>query len=222
MTPEKREMAKSDLFAFYIGRPLSYYLTIPFLSMNVRPNQISLFSIIEVCGAALLLSLTNDRFWAFIAVFLFFLWNLLDGVDGNIARVTKIHSKMGSTWDAASGYAATVLTYFSMGVYATNVTDSSVFIILGGLSGIFTLYPRLVMHKSKDESDVARNSLANKKEYGVAKIIVLNFSSTTGFVQPLMLCSILFNLSDLFTICYFLLNLLLMLVSLRTIFKGTL
>ena len=37
MTPEKRAMAKNDLFAFYIGRPLSYVLSIPFMYMNISP-----------------------------------------------------------------------------------------------------------------------------------------------------------------------------------------
>ena len=33
MSPEKRKSAKNDYFAFYIGRPLTYVLTIPFLYM---------------------------------------------------------------------------------------------------------------------------------------------------------------------------------------------
>ena len=31
MSPAKRAMAHNDYFAFYIGRPISYLLTIPFL-----------------------------------------------------------------------------------------------------------------------------------------------------------------------------------------------
>ena len=46
MTPEKKAMAKNDMFAFYIGRPLSYVLTIPFLYTNLTPNTISMISII--------------------------------------------------------------------------------------------------------------------------------------------------------------------------------
>ena len=42
MTPEKRAMARNDLFAFYIGRPLSYVLTIPFLYTGLSPNTISI------------------------------------------------------------------------------------------------------------------------------------------------------------------------------------
>ena len=35
MSPQKRKLAKNDYFAFYIGRPLSYILTIPFLYTNI-------------------------------------------------------------------------------------------------------------------------------------------------------------------------------------------
>ena len=45
MTPEKRKQAKNDFFAFYIGRPLSYVLTVPFLKLKIKPNTVSLISI---------------------------------------------------------------------------------------------------------------------------------------------------------------------------------
>ena len=35
MTEEKRAQAKNDIFAFYIGRPISYVLTVPFLKMGI-------------------------------------------------------------------------------------------------------------------------------------------------------------------------------------------
>ena len=40
MSPEKRKSAKNDYFAFYVGRPLSYILTIPFLYTNITPNTV--------------------------------------------------------------------------------------------------------------------------------------------------------------------------------------
>ena len=48
MSPEKRKSAKNDYFAFYVGRPLSYILTIPFLYTNITPNTVSLISIIPL------------------------------------------------------------------------------------------------------------------------------------------------------------------------------
>ena len=48
MSSEKRKSAKNDYFAFYIGRPLSYILTIPFLYIGISPDAVSLISIIPI------------------------------------------------------------------------------------------------------------------------------------------------------------------------------
>lgn len=48
MSPEKRQEAKKDLFAFYIGRPLSYLLTIPFINTSITPNQVSYLSLLPL------------------------------------------------------------------------------------------------------------------------------------------------------------------------------
>ena len=61
MSPEKRKSAKNDYFAFYIGRPLSYILTIPFLYLNVSPNFVSLISLIPIFVAFILISIAHTR-----------------------------------------------------------------------------------------------------------------------------------------------------------------
>ena len=86
MSPEKRKSAKNDYFAFYIGRPLSYVLTIPFLYTNISPNAVSLISIIPLVIGFLLMCFGTGKEILVVGWLLFFLWNLLDGVDGNIAR----------------------------------------------------------------------------------------------------------------------------------------
>lgn len=89
MSSEKRASAKNDIFAFYIGRPISYVLTIPFLYTKIRPNTISLISIIPQIIGFVLFYLAENKKMLVIAWLMFFLWNLLDGVDGNVARYKK-------------------------------------------------------------------------------------------------------------------------------------
>ncbi|EPC71709.1 WciO [Lacticaseibacillus paracasei subsp. paracasei Lpp126] len=220
MTPEKKASAKNDWFAFYVGRPMSYLLTVPFLKANIEPNVVSLISLLEVIIAGLCVSTAPTREVAILGVLLFFLWNLLDGVDGNIARLKHMHSQLGSTWDATSGYAAMFLTFFSMGCYAGR--ESSVWIVLGSLSAMFTLFPRLVMHKAKSEGISNAGSLANKAQYGFFRILALNMTSTTGLIQPFMLVAVLFKWETIFTSAYFVLNFLIMIISMYKIFKGSL
>ena len=230
MSPEKRKSAKNDYFAFYVGRPLSYILTIPFLYTNISPNAVSLISIIPIIIGFVLMCIGTTKTMLIAGWLMFFLWNLLDGVDGNIARYKKQFSKMGSVYDAMSGYIAMVLSFFGWGVAAAHnpgLFQSIVqlpmdfYIILGALSGIFVIFPRFIMHKAittlGDQGSM--KTVKDKSEYGFVKLVALNLTSTAGLVQVLMLIAVIFNIMDLFTIGYFVLNFMVMVVSLKSIFN---
>ncbi|HET5568661.1 TPA: CDP-alcohol phosphatidyltransferase family protein [Streptococcus pneumoniae] len=221
MSPAKKAMAKNDYFAFYVGRPLSYLLTVPFVKTNITPNQISYLSIIPLIVGFIIMIFTTDFVVLLLAWFLFFLWNLLDGVDGNLARYREQYSKDGSVVDAMAGYVAMVLTYFGAGIVATHLTDSDIYIILGALSGISLIFPRLVMHKyiNTVAQDESVSSIKDKSDFNTIKILALNMTSITGIPQVLLLLTILTNQWVLFTLVYFTINFLLMIFSLYSLFK---
>lgn len=221
MSPAKKAMAKNDYFAFYVGRPLSYLLTVPFVKTNITPNQISYLSIIPLIVGFIIMIFTTDFVVLLLAWFLFFLWNLLDGVDGNLARYREQYSKDGSVVDAMAGYVAMVLTYFGAGIVAAHLTDSDIYIILGALSGISLIFPRLVMHKyiNTVAQDESVSSIKDKSDFNTIKIRALNMTSITGIPQVLLLLTILTNQWVLFTLVYFTINFLLMIFSLYSLFK---
>lgn len=221
MSPAKKAMAKNDYFAFYVGRPLSYLLTVPFVKTNITPNQISYLSIIPLIVGFIIMIFTTDFVVLLLAWFLFFLWNLLDGVDGNLARYREQYSKDGSVVDAMAGYVAMVLTYFGAGIVAAHLNDSDVYIILGALSGISLIFPRLVMHKyiNTVAQDESVSSIKDKSDFNTIKILALNMTSITGIPQVLLLLTILTNQWVLFTLVYFTINFLLMIFSLYSLFK---
>ena len=95
MTEEKRAQAKNDIFAFYIGRPISYVLTVPFLKMGISPNTVSFLSLFPSIIGFFLIGFGNTMTLKIVGWCMFFLWNLLDGVDGNIARYKEQFSKNG-------------------------------------------------------------------------------------------------------------------------------
>ncbi|BDS62074.1 TPA: CDP-alcohol phosphatidyltransferase family protein [Streptococcus pneumoniae] len=221
MSPAKKAMAKNDYFAFYVGRPLSCLLTVPFVKTNITPNQISYLSIIPLIVGFIIMIFTTDFVVLLLAWFLFFLWNLLDGVDGNLARYREQYSKDGSVVDAMAGYVAMVLTYFGAGIVAAHLNDSDIYIILGALSGISLIFPRLVMHKyiNTVAQDESVSSIKDKSDFNTIKILALNMTSITGIPQVLLLLTILTNQWVLFTLVYFTINFLLMIFSLYSLFK---
>lgn len=222
MTQEKRKQAKNDFFAFYIGRPISYLLTVPFLKTNIKPNMISFISFFPSIIGFLLIGFGKNIVVKIIGWLMFFLWNLLDGVDGNLARYKREFTKTGSLWDATSGYIAMFLTFIAMGTgcYYGSFTilniDQAIMIVLGGLSGVLIIFPRLIMHKriTSIGEDKNSNNMKDKSSYNLLKIITLNIISISGFIQIFMLLSIIFRIMDLFTIVYFVINLLICVGSL--------
>ena len=228
MNPEKRSEAKNDFFAFYIGRPLSYILTVPFLYFNITPNTISVISIIPILLGFLAMYIAKTQIGLLIGWLLFFLWNLLDGVDGNVARYKKVFSKMGSVFDAMSGYISMMFSFFGCGIAAAHHPGAfqsvfklplEIYIIIGALSGFFVIFPRLIMHKAitSTRDEKALKGIKDKSEFGFIKLVALNLTSVSGFAQIIMLIAILIKAMDLFTVVYFVLNFLICTVSLKSI-----
>ena len=230
MTPEKRAMAKNDIFAFYIGRPLSYALSIPFMYTNISPNAISMISIVPAVFGFLAACYAQSKAGMIASWILFFMWNLLDGVDGNVARYKKQFSKMGSVYDAMAGYIASALMFYAAGIMAAHsngplvkggLISSEALVICGGLVAIVDMLPRLVMHKAVTtlmDKDAVKEVM-DKADYGIVQTIALNLRSCAGGAQFLLLVAILFNILDLYTVCYLLFNTAVMVVSLHSFLK---
>jgi len=226
MTNAKRKEAHNNYFAFYIGRPLSYLLTIPFLYTNITPNTITFISMILLMIGYLCFQFANGKAWFFIGWIFFFLWNLFDGVDGNVARYKKQFSENGDLWDTTAGYMAMVTTFMAAGVCAAKTNSSILFqddlyYILGAWTAIFSIFPRLVLHKkaSSNLNSDSVHELRDKGSFSCIKIIALNLISITGFLQLIWLICIIFDKCTFFILSYFFINLIIMVVSLYKLLK---
>lgn len=229
MTEEKKKSAKNDYFAFYIGRPITYVMTIPLLYTNISPNAVSVISIIPVVISFLLLALGKSTAVLAWGWFSFFFWSLLDGVDGNIARYKKQFSAKGDVLDALSGYTAMALGFFGAGIAAQHNPGQltallglppEIYTVLGGLSGMAMLLPRLTLHKAINSMGKEKTAgIKDKSSYGPIKIIALNITSISSGVQLFMLAAVLLGMLDAYTLAYFAINMLVMVVSIISIFK---
>jgi phosphatidylglycerophosphate synthase len=224
---KKREMEKWNLFAAHIGRPISVLMTIPLVNTKVKPITVTFWSVVAALLGAVFMSFGSTVYWCVVGWFFFFLWNLLDGVDGNLARCQNACSKRGELWDAFGGYAALVLTYISASIASFNdiidlyVPDKHWILIIGGLTSALAIFPRLIFQKKLnlgiDEDKT--NSLRDKKNYGIKQIIALNVISATGLMQPIILVCIFLHSLSIFVVAYFLFNSFITLVSLYKLLK---
>ena len=228
MDKAKRAEAKKSFFAFYIGRPLSYFFTVPLLYTNIRPNTVTVVSIMFLICGYFLFSIGHSTGVFLIGLLMIFIWNIGDGIDGNIARYKNIKSEHGDLLDTLGGYLAITLVLLGMGNVAYNDPLGNIYIkkelplVLSGISAISTLLPRLLMHRqlAKKRSHIQNTlSLKDKENYGFAKIVILNICDPAGFQEVAMLIAILFHLSTEFTILYCILNIIIMLYSIKNMLE---
>lgn len=218
----KRKEEKWNLWVAFLVRPLSVLLTKPLLSFRFKPLLITAVSIVFCVAGFFVLSFANNLLLKLIGWFLFFAWAILDGVDGNYARCSNQCSQLGDLWDTTGGYLAMALIYFACGIVAFNddnffyVVKPHFYLLMGGATAFFAIFPRLVMHKKKsygtDSSGI--QFLSNKHNFGIVQILAMNIVSPSGFMQVIFLLCIIFRFVNLFGIVYFCINLLIMVISL--------
>ncbi len=232
MTDEKRKVARLLPFGYYIGRPITYVLTVPFLYTKITPNMISILSILCALSGFVINCIFNTSIMLTVGWILFFMWSIFDGVDGNIARYKKQFSQYGDALDAMGGYVCIVCMLFSSGIAAYNTEcvldvylpwDKIALIICGGLAALFNIFPRLMMYyiiatAKHNDSENAR-SVRDKEHYGFIKIIILNLTAPSDFMLLLLIPAIWLQALDIYTYVYFVLSFLGMIVSLLSMFR---
>lgn len=224
---KKREMEKWNIFAANISRPISVLMTIPLVNTRIKPTTVTLWSVIAAIIGAILLSFGDSMGYWIAGLCFLYLWNLLDGVDGNLARCQNTCSKRGELWDAFGGYAALVLTFISVSIAAYNdpetffLFDRKWLLILGGLTSSLSIFPRLMLHKKMNmglgEEDSKK--FRDKKNFDLKQIISLNIISATGFMQVFILIGILTHTLSLLISFYFVVYLIIAIASLIQILK---
>lgn len=226
MPSEKREQCKDDWFSFYVGRKLAYLLTIPFLYSPLTPNHVTFISIALLIIGFGVNCYAVSKALMMIAWLCYFLWSLLDAVDGNMARYRKQFSKLGDLYDTMGGYLAYAILFLGMGIGAfyqpdivAKVLPAHFFIILGAASSLSCLFSRLIYQKIR-VSYPEKNSVAGVVETkSFSKILALNILSISGGAMVMSCISIVCGVLGLFTVVYFVLNIVSMVYSIHSIIK---
>lgn len=226
VSESKRKTDKMIPWVYYVMRPISILLTKPLLKTNITPVNVTFASMVATLIGFVMIGFgqeTQTRLWGFFA---FIVWGLLDCIDGNIARCKGLASNRGALWDATGGYMALTLMYFSVGIGAFNDTnaleflDKYLYIVLGGLTAIMSIFPRLVMQKKKaDGGTDAVKGVADKANYSITKIIALNVESAIGITQVILFLAIIFHFLNIFILCYFFINIVITVYTLYNLLK---
>ncbi len=135
---EQSRKSRDGPVSRYLNRPVSRWLSRTLVRTTLTPNQISLLSWLLSCVAAGLMAVSGYPALAVGGV-LAQLASILDGCDGEIARLKHSHSELGGWFDAVlDRYADAILLFGLMWhEFAATGTDLSVVLGFAAIVGSF-------------------------------------------------------------------------------------
>ena len=133
-------------FVEHLKRELSFFITPLFLKWDVTPNQASCLNYCIGVAAAILISIGYH--WSLVAgLVIFFISEVVDRVDGNIARTTGTSSFFGKFLDGLFDIATFTLLSFALSVYVYINSGSGLLFWLGGINTVLTPFQHFILDR---------------------------------------------------------------------------
>ena len=183
---KKFNLERSSLLGFYFFRKVSLVITPLFIALRCSANSVTLFSLLVGVLGAFLFCLGSGYFLP--AFFCILLAQMLDYVDGNVARLHGRTSYYGKFIDGLSDSMWKALTFIGIGIglYNSKTTfhalyscDKSNFLILGALLCFLELFSTLsevrFMAMKNELSFKSQGDLAPPQEKHTGNKYLLNF-----------------------------------------------
>ena len=210
--PEHKKAAvKIDFVSYYLWRPICDFFSI-LLMGKIEATTVTIISFYACIISLVCFSLKLGMVSALLGYFFLWIWNIADGIDGNIARYTDTCSRSGDLWDAVAGYAAMIVFYLGAGLVAAH--EESIFklsfmktedyVLMGAVAAICMVFPRLATQKKQAVYGASASAaFKDKTQYSFAKKAALSITSINGLAGLLLLFAIILRLTNIFVIGYF-------------------
>lgn len=104
-----REM--QDALNHYFYHPLAWQLARLLAPTPITPNMVSVFGGLMVVAAGLVYWSTSGPLWALLGMLLHMSWHVVDGADGDLARITGRTSPLGELVDGICDYVSHIVLY---------------------------------------------------------------------------------------------------------------
>jgi len=100
-----------DALNFYIYHPLAWQLARLLAPTPITPNMVSVFGGLLVVMAGAVYWSTSGPLWAMLGMLLHVSWHVVDGADGDLARITGRSSPLGELVDGICDYVSHIVLY---------------------------------------------------------------------------------------------------------------
>lgn len=112
--PVRRNSDIEDATNLYFVHPISNLLTPIFARSGVTPNAVSLMGMTFGIGAGFAYFRYQDTRFAILGFVLMVAWHVMDGVDGQLARLMRSQSQLGKVLDGICDYVTFTSVYMGL------------------------------------------------------------------------------------------------------------
>ena len=131
-----KSIETENLIDLYFYRPIGYRLARMLQHTGVTPNMVTILSIFVGAGTGYLFYFTGRPEYTVAGILLLIAANILDCVDGQLARLTGIKSEIGRILDGMAGDIWFTLIYVGLALRLTHLYGSGWFFVPAVASGL--------------------------------------------------------------------------------------
>jgi phosphatidylglycerophosphate synthase len=138
-----------EYFDLWIFRPLGFIVAKAVQPIGITPNQLTVLAMI--CGICSGYVFSIGTLQAFLwGAFFYFLFNVLDCSDGQLARIKRSSSVAGKILDGAADYVAGIAIYTGIGIgYVNYFPNPAVWWVLLVLAALFNTIHSIVIDSER-------------------------------------------------------------------------
>ncbi len=177
-------------------RPIGFQIARRLINTGITPNMITIFSIFVGGAAGPLFYQENTRL-NILGILCLVIANILDCVDGQLARLSRIKSKIGRILDGVAGDIWFILIYIFLALKLNNQYNTSCFFLPAALAALShliqanitdyykTLHLYFVSKEKGQEFESLDEVRAKHREmnHGIGKVLFLLYTAYTSFQE---------------------------------------
>jgi len=112
--PVRRTSDIEEITNLYLIHPISSFLTSIFARLGISPNAVSVTGMVFGVLAGFAYYHYQDVYWALAGFILMIAWHVMDGADGQLARLTQSQSETGKILDGICDYVTFIAVYSAL------------------------------------------------------------------------------------------------------------
>lgn len=162
---------ENEALSIYIFTIISFLVTPLFLIFNISANYVTLINLI--IGSFSIFFLISTEYNSFaLGIIIYFIFRILDCVDGNVARITEKTSFFGRFCDSTLDIFYESFFILALGFYSLNYLNSENLFFIGILASLLSMSNTFIYDKyaslirwSNDENNLSNTPYLRKKSF---------------------------------------------------------